>query len=89
MTSSGSQAYIEQLNKAQIFRKPIVTQLVPLNGFYAAEEHHQHLDRNPNHPYIVVHDLPKLAQLGNSSPPCTKVSLGDKILLFAGGLIMP
>ena len=59
-----AQAYIEQLNKAQIFRKPIVTQLVPLNGFYAAEEHHQQfLDRNPNHPYIVVHDLPKLAQL--------------------------
>lgn len=59
-----AQAYIEQLNRAQIFRKPIVTQLVPLNGFYAAEEYHQQfLDRNPNHPYIVVHDLPKLAQL--------------------------
>ena len=59
-----AQAYIEQLNKAQVFSKPIVTQLVPLNGFYAAEEYHQQfLDRNPNHPYIVVHDLPKLAQL--------------------------
>ena len=59
-----AQAYIEQLNKAQVFRKPIVTQLTPLNGFYAAEEYHQQfLERNPNHPYIVVHDLPKLAQL--------------------------
>ena len=59
-----AQAYIEQLNKAQVFRKPIVTQLTPLDGFYAAEEYHQQfLDRNPNHPYIVMHDLPKLAQL--------------------------
>ena len=59
-----AQAYIDQLNKAQVFHKPIVTQLAPLNGFYAAEEYHQQfLDRNPNHPYIVVHDLPKLAQL--------------------------
>ncbi|MEH2459130.1 peptide-methionine (S)-S-oxide reductase MsrA [Nostoc sp.] len=56
--------YINQLNKAHIFHKQIVTQLVPLNGFYKAQEYHQHfLDRNPNYPYVVVNDLPKLAQL--------------------------
>lgn len=59
-----AQAYIEQLHKAQTFRKPIVTQLVPLDSFYAAEEYHQQfIARNPVHPYVVVHDLPKLNQL--------------------------
>jgi peptide-methionine (S)-S-oxide reductase len=59
-----AQAYIEQLNQAQSFRQPIVTQLAPLDKFYAAEDYHQNfITRNPNYPYVVVHDLPKLAQL--------------------------
>src|ERR1700684_3273564 len=32
-----AEAYIQQLNDAKVFRKKIVTQLTPLNGFYAAE----------------------------------------------------
>jgi peptide-methionine (S)-S-oxide reductase len=68
-----AQAYIDQLNKAHIFPKQIVTQLVPLNGFYAAEEYHQQfIDRNPNHPYVVMHDLPKLAQLREQFPDMYK-----------------
>ncbi len=64
-----AQAYIEQLNQAQTSRKPIVTQLVPLNSFYAAEEYHQQfIARNPVHPYVVVHDLPKLNQLRKQFP---------------------
>ena len=64
-----AQAYVAQLNKAHSFRKPIVTQLVPLNSFYTAEEYHQQfIDRNPNYPYVVVHDLPKLAQLQKQFP---------------------
>lgn len=59
-----AQTYIEQLDKAQIFRQPIMTQIVPLDRFYTAEENHQNfLANNPSHPYIVVHDLPKLKQL--------------------------
>lgn len=59
-----AQAYIEQLNQAGTFRKSIATQLAPLNGFYAAEANHQDfIARNPNHPYVVIHDLPKLKQL--------------------------
>ncbi len=59
-----AQAYIQQLNQAHIFPKPIVTQLVPLQGFYAAEVYHQNFIANhPNYPYVVVHDLPKLNQL--------------------------
>jgi peptide-methionine (S)-S-oxide reductase len=64
-----AQAYMDQLNAAQIFNRPIVTQLSPLNGFYAAEEYHQNfIDRNPNYPYVVVHDLPKLNQLREQFP---------------------
>lgn len=68
-----AQAYIDQLNKAQIFPKQIVTQVVPLKGFYQAEEYHQHfIDRNPNYPYVVVNDLPKLAQLQTQFPDMYK-----------------
>jgi len=68
-----AQAYIDRLNKAHTFQKPIVTQIVPLNGFYAAEEYHQNfIDRNPNYPYVVVNDLPKLNQLRTQFPDIYK-----------------
>jgi peptide-methionine (S)-S-oxide reductase len=59
-----AQSYIDQLNTAKVFNRAIATQIVPLDGFYAAEDYHQNfIARNPNYPYVVVHDLPKLAQL--------------------------
>jgi peptide-methionine (S)-S-oxide reductase len=59
-----AQAYIQQLNQARVFSAPIVTQVVSFNRFYAAEEYHQNfVARNPAHPYVVFHDLPKLNQL--------------------------
>ena len=59
-----AEAYIQQLDTAKVFSRPIVTQVVPLKGFYAAEAYHQHfLDNNMNYPYIVYNDLPKLAAL--------------------------
>lgn len=62
-------AYIEQLDQAKVFRAPIVTQVVPLQGFYPAEENHQNfLARHPAHPYIVFHDLPKLQALRERFP---------------------
>ena len=68
-----AQAYIDQLNQAHTFREPIVTQLAPLNHFYAAEDYHQNfIDRNPSHPYIVVNDLPKIAQLQSQFPDLYK-----------------
>ena len=64
-----AQAYIDQLNKAHVFKKAIVTQLTPLTGFYAAEEHHQNfIQRNPDYPYVVVNDLPKLEHLQAQFP---------------------
>jgi hypothetical protein len=38
--------------------------LDPLEGFYPAEDYHQdYLIRNPDQPYIVFNDLPKIASL--------------------------
>jgi len=62
-------AYIAQLQAARIFPRPIVTEVVPLRAFYAAEAYHQdYLVRHPNQPYIVINDLPKLANLQRQFP---------------------
>lgn len=54
-------AYIAQLGKARVFPKPIVTK-IETGAFYPAEAYHQKFyDRNPNHPYIVTFDKPKVA----------------------------
>lgn len=68
-----AEAYIKQLDDAKIFRHAIVTQVVPLKGFYAAEKYHQHfLDNNMTYPYIVYNDLPKLAALKKYYPQLCK-----------------
>lgn len=54
-------AYIAQLGKAHAFGRPIVTKL-ETGSFFPAEAYHQNFyDRNPNHPYIVTFDKPKVA----------------------------
>ena len=64
-----AEAYIRQLDAAKIFRHPIVTTVVPLQGFYAAEAYHQHfLEHNQSLPYIVYNDLPKLDHLKKEFP---------------------
>jgi peptide-methionine (S)-S-oxide reductase len=61
--------YIALLGKSGIFPKPIVTEMVPLVAFYPAEDYHQKfMDRNPNYPYIVAWDLPKVAALQREYP---------------------
>lgn len=68
-----AEAYIQQLNAAKVFRHPIVTQVVPLKGFYAAEEYHQNfIQRNPTYPYVVYNDLPKLEHLKKQYPDLVK-----------------
>jgi peptide-methionine (S)-S-oxide reductase len=64
-----SQAYIAQLDSAHVFARPIVTQVVPLKGFFDAEHYHQHYaDLNPGNPYILMCDRPKIAALRQQFP---------------------
>jgi peptide-methionine (S)-S-oxide reductase len=64
-----SLAYIAQLDAARVFPKPIVTQVVPLQGFYDAESYHQHYaDNNPGNSYIQICDRPKIEALKQQFP---------------------
>ncbi len=64
-----AEAYIAQLEKAGAFPNRIVTQVVPLNGFYPAEAYHQNYAANhPNNLYIVYNDAPKVAHLHQQLP---------------------
>jgi len=64
-----AQAYVDQLNKAKVFGKPIVTQITAFKAFYEAEEYHQdYLAHHPDQPYIVYNDQPKLESLRRELP---------------------
>jgi peptide-methionine (S)-S-oxide reductase len=65
--------YIAQLDAAGVFPKKIVTQVVPLKGFYEAEDYHQdYALHNPNNPYIQVCDRPKIEALKKEFPELFK-----------------
>jgi peptide-methionine (S)-S-oxide reductase len=64
-----AQAYVAQLERAHVFSRPIVTRIDPLKAFYPAEAYHQDfLIRHPDHPYILVNDLPKIENLKRLLP---------------------
>jgi hypothetical protein len=60
-----AKAYVAQLDTAKAFPKPIVTKTATMKAaFYPAEGYHQdYLTLHPNQPYIVINDLPKVANL--------------------------
>ena len=64
-----AEAYINQLNQAKAFKRPIVTEVISLTAFYEAEDYHQ--DYVANHPdsrYVMTFDLPKLDHLRKQFP---------------------
>ena len=64
-----AEAYIAQLDAAHAWKHKIVTQVVPLKGFYRAEDYHQdYALKNPNNPYILVCDRPKITTLQADYP---------------------
>lgn len=68
-----AQAYIAQLEQAKLFPAPIVTQIVPLKAFYAAEHYHQNYARfHPDDPYIAINDAPKVEHLRLQLPSLYK-----------------
>lgn len=59
-----AQAFIEDITDAKVFRRPIVTTLEPLTGFYPAEQKHQdYVACNPRQPYVRAAALPKVKKV--------------------------
>jgi peptide-methionine (S)-S-oxide reductase len=64
-----AESYIRQLIGGKAFVRPIVTQVDALRGFYRAEDYHQdYYLKNPQVPYIVYVDLPKVRDLKTLFP---------------------
>jgi peptide-methionine (S)-S-oxide reductase len=61
--------YIAHLQHGGVYPGKIVTIVAPLRGFYPAEAYHQNYAvHNPDDPYIVFNDLPKLRKLRQEFP---------------------
>ena len=68
-----AEAYIKQLDEAHAFKSKIVTQVVPLQAFYVAEEHHQNFcNRNPKNAYVVNVAKPKVDKVAQKLPELLK-----------------
>jgi|SRR5579862_6646344 len=64
-----ARAYVKQLDDAQVYRRRIVTQVVPLQAFYQAETYHQdYVFLHPYEPYIAINDRPKVENLKKRYP---------------------
>ena len=54
---------IGELNKTNVWKKPIVTQIVPMDKFYPAEEYHwEYFSRNPEQAYCQMVISPKVSK---------------------------
>ena len=67
-----ARAYLAQLSKARTFPQPIATRLEQGRFVDAPAAHQDFMARNPRHPYVVVHDRPKLAALKRQFPASWK-----------------
>jgi peptide-methionine (S)-S-oxide reductase len=64
-----TKAYIEQLDNAHVFKRAIVTQVMPLKAFYRAEAYHQnYATLHPDSLYIQFNDAPKMESLKGDFP---------------------
>jgi len=68
-TSAEQQQQVQNYTRTHDFSAPVVTQVIPLKAFYAAEDYHQnYLALHPFQPYIVFHDKPKVENLRKQFP---------------------
>jgi peptide-methionine (S)-S-oxide reductase len=64
-----AQAMIAELGRTHAYPDPIVTQVVPLAAFYAAEPYHRHyIALHPENPYVQEVEMPILANLRERFP---------------------
>jgi len=68
-----AESYIKELEKEKVYGQPIVTEISELKAFYPAEDYHQNfMALNPEHPYIVYWDVPKIRHLEEMFPQLLK-----------------
>ncbi len=68
-----AKAYIDQLNQAKVYPRPIVTEVTAYTAFYPAEDYHQDFaEKNPYNTYIMMNDAPKVANLKKELPDLYK-----------------
>ncbi len=68
-----AESYIRQLNEAEAFSGPIVTEVALLDAFYEGEPHHQdYVALNPAQPYIACFSAPKIQKLREYFPELLK-----------------
>lgn len=73
-----ARAYIAELDAAKVFSAPVVTKVAVLDAFYPAEGYHQDFAaRNPDYPYIVYNDAPKVAALKAEFPDLYRAPIGS------------
>ncbi len=63
---------IQRLKESKAYKRPIATKLESGRFFRAEPQHQDFARRNPLHPYIVVHDRPKVAALRKRYPSLWK-----------------
>ena len=80
-----AEAMIADLSHAKVYRRPIVTMLEPLKGFYPAEAKHQNFVAcNLHQPYVQAVALPKVAKVRAKfkdllkSPPDATIESGAR-----------
>ena len=58
-----AQAVLAELAASGVYRSPVVTEVLPLTGYAAAEDYHQdYFARNPNQGYCMAVAAPKVAK---------------------------
>jgi len=68
-----SNSYIKKLTDSKTFSNPIVTEVVPYNAFYKAEDYHQNYEQlHPNNPYIRNVSIPRLLRFQKKFPELLK-----------------
>ncbi len=67
-----AEAFLADLKASRVFKKPIVTTIEPLKGFYPAEAHHQDFVAcNLQNPYVRAVALPKVKKVREKFPACS------------------
>ncbi len=72
-----AEAYLKELTDSQAYSSPIVTEVVPFDIFYPAEDYHQDYERrNPDNRYVRGVSIPRLNRFKAKFPDLLKTEGG-------------